>query len=283
MFLYKYRNISDSRCFEYTVDSLKNNYLYFSRPSEFNDPFDCRMKINFDATDDEYKAFINNKITNPNGQFTNVEELKAFLKDNNRNKEQLIEMFSNSNHILSLTSDCLNEHMWGLYGGAYTGICIGYNCIEEDGIAKLLFIKYSHNSINNKNNVSNNCYDYIPFKEVIYDNEGKTIIFPFSDFKKQNKNLSYYSIHKKKCWEYEKEFRAICIDNPLIKTDDLFETKLFYPNDVLAEIYFGYNVDPGKARMIYELLKGQNKVVRYFVVKPDYDKYKLIREPYDFN
>ena len=126
MILYKYRNISDSKCFEYTLDSLKNNYLYFPRPSELNDPFDCRMNIDFEATDDEYKAFIDNKITNPKGQFSNIEELKEFLIDNNKNKKQLIDMLSGQNHVLSLTSDCLNEQMWGLYGGVYTGICIGY-------------------------------------------------------------------------------------------------------------------------------------------------------------
>ena len=283
MILYKYRNISDSKCFEYTLDSLKNNYLYFPRPSELNDPFDCRMKIDFEATDDEYKAFIDNKITNPKGQFSNIEELKEFLTENNKNKKQLIDMISAQNHILSLTPDCLNEQMWGLYGGAYEGICIGYNCVEEDGIAKLLFTKISHNPINNKSNVSKDCYDYIHFKKVIYDNEGKSKISPFGDLKKQNEILSYYLIHKKKCWESENEYRAICMDNIFIKTDDLFETKLFYPQDVLAEINFGYNVNIKKARAINKILESHNKTVKYYMVKPDYDEYKLIKVPIVFN
>lgn len=283
MILYKYRNISDSKCFEYTLDSLKNNYLYFSRPSELNDPFDCRMKVDFKATDEEYKAFIDNKITNPKGQFSNIEELKKFLVENNKNKKQLIDMLSSQNHVLSLTSDCLNEQMWGLYGGAYTGICIGYNCVEENGIPKVHFIKYSQNSINMENCSSRNCDDYIPFKKIMYDNEGRFEISPFGDLKKQNEILSYYLVHKKKCWESENEYRAICVDNPLIKTDDLFETKIFYPYDTLAEIIFGYNVDADKARIIYEILKTQNKTVNFYRVKPDYDEYKLIKEPIIFN
>ena len=172
--------------------------------------------------------------------------------------------------------------MWGLYGGAYTGICIGYNCDEENGIPKVHFVKYSQNSINRKNSSARNCDDYIQFKKIIYDNEGKTKISPFGDLKKQNENLSYYLIHKKKCWESEKEYRAICMDNIFIKTDDLFETKLFYPKDVLAEINFGYNVELEKARMIHELLDAQNKTVKFFMVKPDYDEYKLVKIPIVF-
>ena len=283
MILYKYRNISDQDCFDHTLDSLKNNYLYFPRPSELNDPFDCRMNIDFNATDDEYKAFIDNKITNPKGQFSNIEELKDFLVENNKNKKQLIDMISGQNHILSLTPDCLNEQMWGLYGGVYKGICIGYNCVEENGIAKLLFTKYTHNPINSKNIVSKDCFDYIHFKKVIYDNEGKIKISPFGDLKKQKEILSYYLIHKKKCWESENEYRAICMDNIFIKTDGIFKTKLFYPNDVLVEINFGYKVGVEKARIIYEALGSKNKTVKFFMVKPDYDEYKLIRKPIVFD
>ena len=283
MILYKYRNISDPKCFEYTLDSLMNNYLYFSRPSELNDPFDCRMIIDFEATDEEYKAFIDNKITNPKGQFSNIEDLKAFLADNSNYKKQLIEMISEQTHILSLTSDCLNEQMWGLYGGVYTGICIGYNCVEEDEIVKLHFVKYSQNMINSKNRSFRNCDDYISLKRVIYDNEEKTKISPFADLKKQKEILENYLIHKKKCWESEKEFRAICFDDFLSKYAGLFETKLFYPNNVLAEIIFGNNVSSEIIGFITKTINTQNKSVRYFRVEPDYDSHKLVKPPIVFN
>ena len=33
---YKFKNIN-----EYTIDSIKNKYFYFSTPQQLNDPVDC--------------------------------------------------------------------------------------------------------------------------------------------------------------------------------------------------------------------------------------------------
>ena len=63
MILYKYKNLSNSNNFEYTIDSLINKYLYFSRPSELNDPFDCQIQIDFETNDEEYEAWKSRNIT----------------------------------------------------------------------------------------------------------------------------------------------------------------------------------------------------------------------------
>ena len=54
MILYKYRSLNH----EYTVESILNKYLYFSRPSELNDPFDCQLSIDLEASDQETLEWI---------------------------------------------------------------------------------------------------------------------------------------------------------------------------------------------------------------------------------
>lgn len=47
---YKYRNLKDEydkdgNCKNYTLTNLARNQLYFSTPTKFNDPFDCRARL----------------------------------------------------------------------------------------------------------------------------------------------------------------------------------------------------------------------------------------------
>lgn len=42
--LYKYRQVNN-----YALDNLKNNTLFCASPSTFNDPFDCKIGIDFSS------------------------------------------------------------------------------------------------------------------------------------------------------------------------------------------------------------------------------------------
>ena len=50
---YKFKNIN-----EYTIDSIKNKYFYFSTPQQLNDPVDCRTPFCYDATNLEILEWI---------------------------------------------------------------------------------------------------------------------------------------------------------------------------------------------------------------------------------
>jgi len=83
---YKYSNTKD-----YSIDALKNKYMYFSRPSELNDPEDCRIPIELKSDDEHYRQWISHakklhKVITKNkaGKYPidTVDELKKQLETN---------------------------------------------------------------------------------------------------------------------------------------------------------------------------------------------------------
>src|SRR5438067_2036584 len=53
--LYKYRLIDD-----FTKDIILNHRVYFCAPADFNDPFDCKMPLDFAASDTELRSWVTN-------------------------------------------------------------------------------------------------------------------------------------------------------------------------------------------------------------------------------
>src|SRR5436190_23153922 len=51
--LYKYRGIDDR-----TRDIIVNHRIYFCAPAQFNDPFDCKMPLDFTSTDTEFEQWV---------------------------------------------------------------------------------------------------------------------------------------------------------------------------------------------------------------------------------
>lgn len=52
--LYRYRALN-----QYSLSELIHGEFYFSSPSNFNDPFDCKNMFSFDgATDDHWRIFL---------------------------------------------------------------------------------------------------------------------------------------------------------------------------------------------------------------------------------
>ena len=137
MILYKYRDISNLNCFKYTLDSLKNKYLYFSRPSELNDPFDCQIQYDLTASDEEYLQWIEKNCSRipPGNLLLTVDGIKKLVKQGKAisGLAQYSHSIVEINHVLSLTSDCYNASMWAKYAGNYNGICIGYNVDASKG------------------------------------------------------------------------------------------------------------------------------------------------------
>ena len=131
MMLYKYKSLSASQNSKYTLDSLKNKYLYFSRPSELNDPFDCQIPVDIQANDKETQVWIDkNKCKMQSGnKFSTIEKFNQEREKGTALKflQEVSKNITETTHILSLTENELNEVMWGSYGGNYKGICIGYN------------------------------------------------------------------------------------------------------------------------------------------------------------
>lgn len=92
----------------YFLNELKNKELYFSQPSEFNDPFDCQL---------EYERVLH-------------KDLLGFLNSANIDVNSLVDQVNS--HIRSARVCCFstarkNQLMWAHYSAKHEGICIGFD------------------------------------------------------------------------------------------------------------------------------------------------------------
>ena len=141
--IYKYKSISTMQKLEYLIDSLKNHYLYFSKPSELNDNFDCFMPVSFDGTNEDKQDFCD-RYNRKNNENLTVEIINEKLRSNEF-YESLFDddymNYLNHLHICSFCKDGLSENMWAKYADELKGVCIGYNITKPDGCSSY-YIKH---------------------------------------------------------------------------------------------------------------------------------------------
>lgn len=105
MILYQYRgSIVDEMKFSYLTSLLKNGSLKFSKPSEFNDPFDCFPSVFWEAP---------------------VGRIPHFVVDQMHRARQ-----NAMSQCLGIS--CFTPHpdkmlMWSHYGDQHRGVCVGFD------------------------------------------------------------------------------------------------------------------------------------------------------------
>lgn len=105
MILYQYRGqISEGNGFEYLESLFKSGALKFTKPSEFNDPFDCCPTL---VGEDPINA---------------PPDLVADMM--NRLHQSAI---STSHGIVCLTPHPDNMLMWSHYGDQHRSVCVGFD------------------------------------------------------------------------------------------------------------------------------------------------------------
>lgn len=237
--IYKYKSIND-----FTLDSLKNKYHYFSKPSQLNDPFDCRILLDEELHKDFY-------------------ELKPE-----------IEKAADCWRILSLTNDEKNKKMWGLYADSYKGICIGYKYYQSTEAKKILFNRNDGLAKIKK------CYDEKQFYGILTEIDYNSEKYRFKGKHDAVKAIKDSIQKKDRIWKDEKESRVVL---PLYDGDETklsylnsFELKLEYDDSELAEIIFGFDVPLKKVHEIKEIIDSNYKTkVDFYVIQPNYVTDKL--------
>ena len=281
LILYKYKSFAFTKNFEYAIDSLKNKYLYFSRPSELNDPFDCQIQIELESDKTEFESWrnrnldripINNRLLTFEGKNQTVNESRT------QNGLELVrQRLVEKNHLLSLTPDCLNESMWALYAGNYNGICIGY-IIEKSNnsfIPTRIEFKSEYGAIIVPSDVKEIC-----FEKIQYDNTGDHPLRIFSKEPPNADDILYNLTHKKKCWNSEKEYRAIIHDTDYdIMSIENKTVKAFYDDTMLGEVIFGYQIPTATRDTIIQIIKEKyNSNVKFYLIDADLKNYTLVKK-----
>jgi len=172
-YIYKYVNIESLKLI------LENSTLKFSKPSEFNDPFDCNITIDTNNTKEEIDAYI--EILRKNQTVTD-DYIKVFY-----NPKQLFESLNktvkDSKEFLGVScfsNDFDNILMWAHYSDKHRGVCLKFDLLADpDCFMTPFIVNYS---------------DKYPTYNYIRNQEG------LAKFLLETKSIG---------WKYENEIRVM--------------------------------------------------------------------------
>lgn len=188
--LYKYRVI-DSK--GHTERIFTHNELYFSRPLDFNDPFDCLPKFIFTASKIAVKQFLEEQLSILEPNLINRRQRKARLKELMKKKRwknpkimhNLEKHFNfkikNETGICSFSQIPDHVLMWSHYADSHRGICLQFEQKSDT--------------------------PYLGTAKKVHYQKEYPIINPIVDSMEQ-KVVSIF-LTKAKFWEYEREWRII--------------------------------------------------------------------------
>jgi hypothetical protein len=258
----------------HTLEALENHELYFSNPSEFNDPFDSKLDLIWkgDITDWS-RFFLNHGVNDPI-------EVRFLIKENHKKgilKKKGSDYLLNPHNkkfktinknlqsededyprICCFSKTKKNILLWSHYTNGHKGICL---CFKSEKIGSGNFLILDSNpeillpvNYNEKNN------EELP-KQVNmlskYDPE----------------ELAAFLLTKHSLWVYEEEYRLILWDG----FKDKF-TKSFRKED-LEGIIFGIKTPIEDIKRIYDILKPNyldaGIKVNFYKVQEMQDKYTI--------
>jgi len=213
-YVYRMRNVN-----RYLFDSLINGEMWFSNPSDFNDPFDCdiNMKIRNSSQEkiqnyfDKYliKHFTTNELSGVNKPKITREEFETLIN-------KVAKKVTKRKGIACFLSNCENLLMWAHYANSHKGISLKFDILEDTNF-------------------------FSPAKKVIYTKE-----YPEYDYL-TNKNdfVNQMFFTKSEEWEYEGEVRIL---------KDKSGNYEFNSNS-LKEVIFGCKISDGDKKTLIKIIK----------------------------
>lgn len=130
--IYKYRAFD----LEYKFQVFIDGNIYFSRPGQFNDPFEMKPKIIELDTLAERKAFVD-RFSKKNFKGLSYkkrkeEERRALIRlSNNPQVEASIHALLKDYGVFSTSKKWDHILMWSHYSNSHKGFCIGFDFDEE--------------------------------------------------------------------------------------------------------------------------------------------------------
>lgn len=179
-FYYKYSRINDN-----FLASVRENYFWLSKPTDFNDPFDARILLDTDNSVEEIDHHISKIFEGSELK----EDARRIYRDLRTSHTALFHDFINvpylnmvgSIGICCFTHTPSNLLMWAHYADNHKGVCIKYNFSKEEYISSILYpVDYST--------------DYPRVKFVAINNPGI---------------YEQIFLTKSEDWKYEEEWRIV--------------------------------------------------------------------------
>jgi len=273
MTFYKYKSIND-----FTLDSLKNKYFYYSRQEQLDDPFDMYTPVDTLKSNEEIKEYFKRDPETAALYTIDSFKRKQAASEFDENYHQKILEVTQMFHVLSLTPINDNDTMWALYADNYKGIAIGYKAGKD---TNHYFISLGQKrETNTQRNFllkqgTERFYENpdlrIALSPIIYDiSKLKKFTLLMTDPLEMIENVYI----KKPFWSFEKEYRSVII-SPWHRYDDL---KIYYPYEVLSEIIFGYRTSDEDVQRVITLIKENYRnyqEIQFYKAIPNRNKMNL--------
>jgi hypothetical protein len=236
--LYKYQ--------PFDVNSIKNlieHQIWFSKPLEFNDPFDCNIRLDRrQLSDEEFTGFCQAydlpTMGIPIGQLKEkiTEILQTLLEKAAQQhiNERGISCFSEKNDDLLL---------WSHYANKHTGFCLGFDTSFDPFPAA------------RRVNYLPDFPSFDPLQVFIQRNEEAAL-----------ESLDKMFLTKAPCWVYEGEWRIF---------NSQTERQRPYKRECLTAVYFGLKMNQDDKFEIMDILKSFPTIRYYEMFKSD-AKFQLV-------
>lgn len=222
-YLYKYKSLRGQN-YGHVVEIIKDCRIYCPRPSELNDPEECKPQLVInDIADPAYRPKVDDWVRRCVARrhpAPSEPEIQAELKSQTQAKlESLVREATLAYHeeieaqyrILSFADSPENHHLWANYADHYSGICMQFFVNPMLGSAFQM--------------------DYLDTLSAIdiADNEGFGA-------------LVATALVKRTKWRAEGEYRLIFRIPPLPGDPPLIGQKFCFPRQLLTGIILGYRV-----------------------------------------
>ncbi|MDF2931532.1 MAG: hypothetical protein K0R36_863 [Chryseobacterium sp.] len=251
--IYKYRNWTD----EFQKNVLLKNQLYLTSPKYFNDPFDCRIPVDYSSLNTaekkiEYaKGYINrhkdyfvNEGIDLNTEFHDkLNELEDISEYQKKYENEVL--YPNQDKfygVLSMSSDWSIQLLWAHYADNHRGVCYGFN--EEKLRESGLFGKGGP-------------VQYYPLDQ-----------FPFIDPNSDDYiEKGFIETHSKSLdWKYEEEYRLTKLFFPKEPLND--DRIKIIPDDYFKDITLGIMIPSSHKEEIIKIAREKNIKIFQAIKKP---------------
>ncbi len=254
--VYKYRSWDDSNHKKLLIDGE----IYMSSPRDFNDPFDCKISIDYSFLDSDSKKieYVENLLSRHKKSFNNIdiEKLKETVCNNMINdwegwrhaQVRINENLLNTHYgVYSLTTKWDSILMWSHYGNFHKGFCVGFN--EENLRNSELF---SHGG-------------YVSYRDD----------YPRLDFSEKDdlKELQKQIYSKAKHWVYEAEYRLTKLSFPSAFSVD--SRKILISKKAFNEVNLGIKIPSMHRKEISKICYDSN--IPVFQLEKKENEFKLER------
>ncbi len=209
--VFKYFSIDDN-----LKKTLTEKYLWLSKPTDFNDPFDCNDNlVSFNVTGKAIENIVKTRVAGSREE--RRKEIKHHKNQPQAFKKALkatIRDVIQQQGICCFSQTYKNILMWSHYADKHKGLCIGFNPRKSMETFPILHVKYEQD-----------------FKPIDY----------FSD---KADALLNVMITKSVDWKYEEEMR-------ILKD---FNGRLPFKKECIQQIIFGCKTLDSDKRIITDLI-----------------------------